>query len=296
MPELPEVETMRRGVLAAVGTTIAAVERPRSKLQSIKFTPDFSPLRRRILGRTITEIGRRGKRVLLGLDDRSLVVIEPRMTGLVLVADPPNETHLRLVLHLEPASSAQAGSRDCSRLMFWDQRGLGTVTWLAAEKIDSVLGPHRIGPDALEISADELRLRLRSSRRAVKVALLDQKIVAGIGNLYASEILHLAGVDPRATCHRLSADQWERIIQSTRAVLQEAIRFEGSTLSDGTYRNALNNPGSYQNHHRVYDRAGTPCPRCQQGEILRIVQTQRSTYYCPKCQQRRGKHPLVPAV
>jgi formamidopyrimidine-DNA glycosylase len=145
----------------------------------------------------------------------------------------------------------------------------------------------------LEITADQLRQRLESSRRAVKVALLDQSAVAGIGNLYAAEILFLAGIDPRSICSRLSGPQWERIQRATRRVLEEAIQHEGSTLSDGTYRNALNGEGGYQHFHRVYDRANTECPRCQIGQIRRIVQAQRSTFFCPRCQQKRGLHPSV---
>ena len=130
-----------------------------------------------------------------------------------------------------------------------------------------------------------MREQLGRSQRAIKVALLDQSKVAGIGNLYASEILHVAQVDPRQRCSRLKPIQWRRIASATREVLDEAIRHEGSTLSDGTYRNALNQTGDYQNMHRVYDRADELCPRC--GElIVRIVQSQRSTFFCRKCQRK----------
>jgi formamidopyrimidine-DNA glycosylase len=101
--------------------------------------------------------------------------------------------------------------------------------------------------------------------------------------LYASEILHLAGIHPARRCHRLSRRHWSDVHAATLEVLHAAIRHEGSTLSDGTYRNALNQEGGYQYQHRVYDRAGQPCPACQ-GEILRVVQAQRSTFFCPACQ------------
>jgi formamidopyrimidine-DNA glycosylase len=137
------------------------------------------------------------------------------------------------------------------------------------------------------MSAELFRSQLGGSRRAVKVALLDQRAVAGIGNLYASEILHLAGVHPAGRCDRLSRDAWRRIAEATQEVLETAIRFEGSTLGDGTYRNALNQSGGYQNHHRVYDREGKACPRCGSGsEVVRIVQAQRSTFFCGACQRR----------
>jgi formamidopyrimidine-DNA glycosylase len=131
-------------------------------------------------------------------------------------------------------------------------------------------------------------LRLTRSRRAIKVALLDQAVVAGIGNLYAAELLHTAAIHPAKRCDQLTRDEWRRLADAAIEVLEEAIRYEGSTLGDGTYRNALNQNGSYQNLHRVYGRAGEPCPRCG-AVVVRMVQAQRSTFYCPQCQPRRGK-------
>jgi formamidopyrimidine-DNA glycosylase len=156
----------------------------------------------------------------------------------------------------------------------------------SADEFAAALGPQAVGPDALAIDADQLRSRLKASRREVKVALLDQRAIAGIGNLYAAEILHQAGVHPRARCHRLSVTQWNRIADSITDVLQTAITYEGSTLSDGTYRNALNKSGGYQNEHRVYAREDQLCPTCRDDKIMRIVQSQRSTFFCPTCQSR----------
>ncbi|MFK8113052.1 MAG: bifunctional DNA-formamidopyrimidine glycosylase/DNA-(apurinic or apyrimidinic site) lyase [Rubripirellula sp.] len=281
MPELPEVETMRRGVLPVVGSRIDSAERPPCKCRPILMSPRIDALNRRVRGKEIAAIGRRGKRVMIELDDAQVIVIEPRMTGLVLLADPPGSEHLRFRLTLSGGPNRQ--------LLFWDRRGLGTVRLLhpreIAEFVDS-----KLGVDALEITADQLRAKLGASRRAVKVALLDQAAVAGIGNLYAAEILYLAGVDPRTRCDRLTRDQWRRIQGCTVAVLEDAILHEGSTLSDGTYRNALNEQGGYQNHHRVYDRAGEDCRRCGEGIVQRIVQAQRSTFFCPKCQRKTGCH------
>jgi formamidopyrimidine-DNA glycosylase len=121
------------------------------------------------------------------------------------------------------------------------------------------------------------------------VALLDQRAVAGVGNLYAAEILHLARVHPAKRCDQINGDQWQAIHRSMIDVLQIAIRYEGSTLSDGTYRNALNELGGYQNHHRVYDRAGQTCASCHSGTVVRIVQAQRATFYCPACQTKRAR-------
>jgi formamidopyrimidine-DNA glycosylase len=129
-----------------------------------------------------------------------------------------------------------------------------------------------------------LRERLGGSRRAIKVALLDQHAVMGIGNLYASEILHQAGIHPKRPCCRLRAAEWLKLHAAMGVILQAAIRHQGSTLRDGTYRIARNTPGDYQVFHRVYQRTGEACLQCGHGRIQRIVQAQRSTFFCPVCQ------------
>ena len=281
MPELPEVETMRRGVLPLVGHRIVCAQRPPCERKPIQFSPSIAEFDQRVRGRLIAGIERLGKRVIVQLEDEQAIVIEPRMTGLVLLSDPPGSEHLRLRLKLE-------GGR-CGELLFWDRRGLGTVRLMTSGQLQREVCD-RLGPDAMRISVDQLRDALGCSRRAIKVALLDQTAVAGIGNLYAAEILFVAGVDPRTRCDRLSGPQWSRIHAATGMVLGEAIAHEGSTLSDGTYRNALNHEGSYQNYHRVYDRADLACRRCGSGWFRRIVQAQRSTFYCPVCQRKTGQH------
>jgi formamidopyrimidine-DNA glycosylase len=247
----------------------------------ILIEPKGAVLTRRLAGRTICEVGRVGKRVVLKLDSGDRLIFEPRMTGLVLVTDPPTKEHLRFRLDFEggPIES----------IWYWDRRGLGSVRLLTEKQFAERLGGKTLGPDALALSADGLRARLSASRRAIKVALLDQRAVAGIGNLYASEILHLAAVHPGKRCDKLTVAQWEAIHGRMLEVLNLAIEHEGSTLSDGTYRNALNKVGGYQNHHRVYDRAGENCPSCGQKEIVRIVQAQRATFYCPNCQPARRR-------
>ena len=279
MPELPEVETMRRGIAGVAGCRIDGVDAPRTGLQPIQIDPALPVLRRRLVGRRIEAVDRLGKRVVLVLDSGQRLIIEPRMTGLVLLEDPPNRSHLRLVLRLSGGSQRQ--------LLFWDVRGLGVVRLLTEEELQIQLGPQEIGPDALEISAEELRQRLSTSRRPIKVALMDQRVLAGVGNLYASEILHRAGLHPQLACCRLRRRDWTALIDSLREVLLEAIAAEGSTLSDGTYRNARNQAGGYQQRHRVYQRHGKACLGCGRGEVLRIVQAQASTFFCPICQPRR---------
>ncbi len=309
---------MCRAIRAAAGCRIRGLDRPKSRLQSILISPRIDAFRRRVVGRRIEAIRRVGKRVVLELEieprERDLpsanaprlrsrgaagagsppatavagrfndaprgdcIVLEPRMTGLVLLRDPPDREHVRLVLRL-------SGGR-AREILFWDQRGLGVARLLRPEEFLEHYGPNRLGPDALGITCDVLRARLGGSRRAIKVALLDQHALAGVGNLYASEILHRAGIHPATPCHRLRRSDWPKLHAALGEILRAAIRHQGSTLRDGTYRIARNNPAAYQFFHRVYQRAGELCLRCRQARIVRIVQAQRSTFFCPACQRR----------
>jgi formamidopyrimidine-DNA glycosylase len=291
MPELPEVETMCRGIGGCVGRRIAAATFPRSRVRPITVAPRPAAVVRAITGRTIAGVGRRGKRVVLELAAPAAapawLVIEPRMTGLMLVAEPPSPEHVRLDLAL--AGGRGAGPR---RLLFWDQRGLGTIRLVDARGLERACGAAKLGPDGLVITAAEFAASLGRSRRAVKVALLDQRAVAGIGNIYAAEILFRAGIDPRTPCRRLRQDAWDRIARCTRAVLAEAVRHEGSSIGDELYRTAAGVPGRFQKRHRVYGREGRPCRRCRT-PIVRTVQAQRSTFFCPTCQVRPGSRRLA---
>jgi formamidopyrimidine-DNA glycosylase len=278
MPELPEVETMRRGIAVAAGATIAKIIRPPSALHPIMIEPALGAFRRRAVGCRIEHVGRLGKRILLELDSGDRIVMEPRMTGLIFLADPPDRKHLRLIIEL-------AGPAE--QILFWDQRGLGVVRLVSPPEFEAIYGPAKIGPDALKISAAELRRRLGRSGRAIKVALLDQKAVAGVGNLYASEILHRAGIHPARACRRLRKVQWQRVHAEMLCVLRDAIRHQGSTLRDGTYRIARDVPGNFQVNLRVYQRHGQTCTGCGKARIVRIVQAQRSTFYCPACQRNK---------
>jgi formamidopyrimidine-DNA glycosylase len=281
MPELPEVETMRRGILSIVGNRIAAVERVRCPRRPITIEPAIASFRRKAVGATITGVSRLGKRVVVEGDRGAVIVFEPRMTGLVLLAEPPSREHLRLRIEL---TGGPAGE-----LLYWDRRGLGSVRLISREALAKRYDDAAIGPDALSILADQLAERLGSSRRAIKVALLDQRAVAGIGNLYAAEILHRARIHPAVRCDRLKRDDWRRLHAAIVEILEMAIEHEGSTLSDGTFRNALNQSGGYQNHHRVYDRAGELCLICGAARIERIVQCQRATFFCPNCQRKKSR-------
>lgn len=291
MPELPEVETMRRGLARVVGRRIVAAAFPRSRVRPISVTPRPAILAARVAGRSIAAVHRRGKRVVLELaaprrEGRAPVwlAIEPRMTGLLLLAEAPSAEHVRMVMGLEPRRG------EPGRIVFWDRRGLGTVRLLDARGLEAACGTAKLGADGLAITGADLAAALGRSRRAVKVALLDQRAVAGIGNIYAAEILFRAGIDPRTPCRRLRDVAWEAIAAAARTILATAVRLEGSSIGDETYRTVEARAGRYQTRHRVYGRAGTPCGACG-GAIERIVQAQRSTFYCPACQRRTPRSP-----
>lgn len=291
---------MVRGIRPSVeGRTIRAVRRCRCSRKPILIEPSMRSISRRSTGRRIVAVRRIAKRIVLELDSSDAFVIEPRMTGLMLLSDPPSREHLRFEWELDPVAwvsnpcvqpstpdDGETSTSGMDRFWFWDRRGLGTLRLYSAGELAERLGPPHLGPDALAMTLQQWTAALSTTRREIKVALLDQALVAGIGNLYASEILHLAGIHPQVPADRLSGRRVARLQEATVSVLATAIRYEGSTLGDGTYRNALNKDGSYQNEHRVYAREGESCPSCGRSRIRRIVQAQRSTFFCPACQRR----------
>ena len=279
MPELPEVETMVRGVRPQlVNRTIEQTQFCRCTRKPIVVEPSRTTFRRKLHGAQIMAVDRLAKRIVITLTNDRYIVIEPRMTGLLLINAPPTQGHRRIQWHLNPVEHLAPAFE------FWDRRGLGTVRLLDTGSMRDL--KCRLGPDPLNMPDAQWVTQLRLTRRPVKNALLDQKIVVGIGNIYASEILHRARVSPEVAADSVSANRVHRIAKYAREILQEAIRAEGSTLGDGTYRNALNQDGSYQNQHRVYQKAGQICSTCRRRQIERIVQAQRSTFFCPACQRR----------
>ncbi len=268
---------MRRGILSIVGRRIVAAERVPCKRRPIAVEPSPAKFRKRTVGRKVIAVDRLGKRVVVRIEGGESIILEPRMTGLVLLADPPTTEHLRFQIELD----------DGRVVYYWDRRGLGSVRLYSDQELAERYDDGTLGPDALAITVADFRARLARSRRAIKPALLDQKAVAGIGNLYASEMLFAARIDPRRRCTALKIDDWQRLHAAMLDILLTAVKYEGSTLGDGTYRNALNQAGGYQNHHRVYDREGDPCPSCRTTIVKRIVQTQRATFFCPTCQGPR---------
>ncbi|GIW96467.1 MAG: formamidopyrimidine-DNA glycosylase [Pirellulaceae bacterium] len=279
MPELPEVEAMRRGLEQAgvPGSTVSHIDFPRTRYRPIEIHPSRNAIRRLLVGRRIESVDRWGKAVLLVFEHQQRLVIEPRMTGLMLICPPNDRQYVRMTLSLE-------GAR-IETVYFWDRRGLGKVHLWSEQEFERRQADGLRGPDALRVSRTELIQALGGSRRPIKLALLDQHILSGVGNLYASEILHRARIHPQRACCQLDTHQWQRLHRAMREVLGEAVRCEGSTLLDETYLNVNGKPGRYQYRHRVYQRAGSLCSQCRKGIIQRMVLGQRSTFFCPICQR-----------
>jgi DNA-formamidopyrimidine glycosylase len=271
MPELPEVETVvceLRPHLVGRRILDAGVLWPRTLA-----TPDLTSFVERLRGREITGLGRRGKYLLFELDSGESLIIHLRMTGRLEIA--ADDSPLRAGAHVRAWFNLTDG--EC--LVFSDPRKFGRI-WLAHES-GEVLGG--LGPEPLDWAFDARRLagRIGGRRTAVKALLLDQSVVAGIGNIYADEALHLAGIHPLRPGASLTDDEINRLHEAIRQVLREAISQQGTTLRD--YRPPYGQEGAYRNSLRVYQQTGRPCPRCGT-PIERIRVTQRSTHYCPRCQ------------
>ncbi|HEY7115380.1 MAG TPA: bifunctional DNA-formamidopyrimidine glycosylase/DNA-(apurinic or apyrimidinic site) lyase [Tepidisphaeraceae bacterium] len=274
MPELPEVQTVVSTLRPRVtGSRIATVRLHRTDIVNPAGV-DLPPLLR---GRTITAVERRAKRIVFTLDDRDLFYVHLGMTGQLTVehADAPVRPHTHLVMALEKRGS-RSEKREGLELRFRDPRRFGGVFWLGSQSPDDGLGP-----EPLSLRPGRLANALARTRRAIKAALLDQALIAGIGNIYADEALFLARIHPLTAANTLSPEQVGRLNRAIKLTLRRAIRARGSTLRD--FVDADNAPGGYRSRHQVYDRAGETCRRCRT-VIERIVLTGRSTCFCPRCQ------------
>ncbi|HEY75898.1 MAG TPA: bifunctional DNA-formamidopyrimidine glycosylase/DNA-(apurinic or apyrimidinic site) lyase [Thermoflexia bacterium] len=270
MPELPEVETIVRGLQGLVGRRIADVE---VRWERTVAVPDVETFVRRLQGRRIEEIKRRGKWVVIRLDGDLFLLIHLRMSGRLVVGrgNPAEDRHLRVALALD----------DGSRLFFFDPRKFGRMA-LVEDPGRVVEG---LGPEPLDegFTVEQLRDRLAGRRARLKPLLLDQRVVAGLGNIYADEVLWRAGLHPLRRADRLTEEEVARLHRAIREVLEEAIAGRGTTLEDGQYVGADGQPGDFAPRLAVYRRAGQPCPRCGT-PIQRARVGGRGTHFCPRCQ------------
>jgi formamidopyrimidine-DNA glycosylase len=280
MPELPEVETVRRGVAAhAVGRRIERVEVGRER--TVRRTSARAVIDG-LTGTTITEFSRRGKYLLGHLDSGEVMMVHLRMSGRLLMAGPADaiEPHTHVIIHFAGAPAAQ--------LRFVDPRTFGEVVVYDPEHVDVELPElSRLGVDPITdgLSRSQLATIVRRRARQLKPLLLDQHVIAGIGNIYCDEILHRARLRPDRLATSLTGQQITRLHQSILGVLGEAIDAGGSTLSDTQYVDVMGNGGSFQLDHRVYDRAGQRCLTCSKSTIVRVVSGGRTTCFCPRCQR-----------
>ncbi len=269
MPELPEVETIRRELIPlVVGKRIVRVEIYWSRLID---RPDLDTFVRGLEGRRLADIRRRGKYLIWDLDPGGHWIIHLRMTGQIYVR-PGNAP-------VDPHTHARVFLEDGQAIHYRDQRKFGRF-YLVEDENDVVgnLGPE---PLAENWTAEDLAARLRGRRARVKSLLLDQRVVAGLGNIYADEALFLARVHPACEGGRLDEAAVRRLHAAIHQVLIEALDARGSTMS--TYLPPSERKGGYQQQRRVYRRAGMPCPRC--GTLIaRTKIAGRSTYFCPQCQ------------
>ena len=280
MPELPEVETVRRGMVSfVVGRRIDRVEVGRER--TVRRTSRQS-LIDGLTGATITSIGRRGKYILCSLDTGDALMIHLRMTGRVLVsaagAQRPDHTHV--VLHLSGAPAQE--------LWFVDPRTFGEMVVFDPDHVVAELPElAKLGIDPITdgISVAQLAGILRRRARQLKPLLLDQHVIAGIGNIYCDEILHRAKLRPDRLANTIKPAEIRGLHDAIHSILNSAIEAGGSTLSDTQYVDVMGDGGSFQLDHRVYDRAGQRCLTCGKATIVRTVSGGRSTCYCPRCQR-----------
>ena len=290
MPELPEVEVTRRRLAPIlVGRTIASVETTRD---SYFFLTKPEALQRRLAGRTVTALNRHGKYLLAELDDGHRLLLHLGMTGQLFSSAvtsvrlfsaktrgslPPEalrefkaDAHTHLSFHFRDGGPS---------VLFRDVRKFGKVLLLEAGADDPRLD--KLGVDALSATGKGLFEAARARKVPIKTLLLDQAVIAGIGNIYADEALFLAKVRPRRSARRVTARECDEIVAATKRVMKRSIATGGSSISD--YVSPDGSDGGYQNERKVYARKGLPCLVCAT-PIRRIVIATRSTHYCPECQ------------
>ncbi|MGH7804877.1 MAG: bifunctional DNA-formamidopyrimidine glycosylase/DNA-(apurinic or apyrimidinic site) lyase [Candidatus Binatia bacterium] len=270
MPELPEVETIRRGLERRVrGARIGEVVIRETRLRS----PVDEGALRSLEGRTIRDVSRRAKYLLLDVGDGLVWLLHLGMSGRFLLVDrrAPFELHEHVRVAVDGVGA----------LAFRDPRRFGLMRVGRIEDFAELAG---LGPEPLDerFDAAALAVRLRATERDVKAALLDQRLVAGVGIIYASEICFRAGVRPTRRGHRLTRVEAARVALETPAVLKQAVELRGTSFSD--YFDLDGVPGEFQTLLWVYDRAGQPCLRCET-TIRLCVHGGRSSFYCPSCQR-----------
>ncbi|MGE3807543.1 MAG: bifunctional DNA-formamidopyrimidine glycosylase/DNA-(apurinic or apyrimidinic site) lyase [Gemmataceae bacterium] len=273
MPELPEVETVVRELRPRlVGCRLKSIQVSRKPLRK-RWQRGWSTL---LAGKRVRAVDRRGKWIRITLDDDLFLIVHLGMTGqfYVVPADTPKKPHTHIVIPLDQGRH---------ELRFRDVRRFGSATVMAGIDVcDAFFIDSGLGPEPFTLEAAYWRERLAATRRVLKAVLLDQTVVAGVGNIYADEALFEARLHPTLLACDLSRPQADRLRKAVVAVLTRAIEKRGSSIRD--YIGGNGAPGNYQHEFRVYGQTGKPCPRCQQ-PIVCIRLAGRSTHFCAKCQR-----------
>ena len=288
MPELPEVETVRRGLAPAMeGRRILRADVRRPDLRW-PLPPDMA---RRLTGARVLRLGRRSKYLLADLDTAETLIVHLGMSGRMLIC-APDATHAAPGVFTHAEASAQKHDhvvldmQGGYRVTFNDARRFGAMDLTPTAEIAQHWLLEGLGPEPLgnAFDAPMLQARLAGRRSPMKAALLDQHVVAGLGNIYVCEALFRAGVSPRRLARNLGPRRCERLVHAIRAVLGDAIEAGGASLRD--HRQSNGELGYFQHAFRVYGREGQPCvtPGCV-GTVRRIVQSGRSSFFCPHCQR-----------
>jgi len=274
MPELPEVETIKRTLEARIkGLSVVSAE---IFLPRLIRTPGLDEFKTLLAGRKFQELERRGKYLLLHLSQSLVIVIHLRMTGRLVYLPASHEVapHTHLIINLD----------DGCHLRYSDIRRFGTVSLVPAADLDKIPGLRSLGrePFDREFTRDYLLRQLHSRRVILKTLLLDQSFIAGLGNIYADEVLFRARIHPQQRSNALTQRQSARLFHAIRDVLKEGIENRGTTLRD--YVDGEGITGNYQNLLKVHNRENQPCAICLTN-IVRLRISGRSTYFCPHCQR-----------
>ena len=274
MPELPEVETVRRGLEKLIlGKKISNIDIRYPKM----IKTDLHEFQKEMPGQVIQTMGRRGKYLLFYLSDKVLIS-HLRMEGKYFYYPDqvPERKHAHVLIHF----------KDGGTLVYEDVRKFGTMELLAPELLEAYFISKKLGPEPTEKDFDlgSFKLAFKKSKKPIKSHLLDQTLVAGLGNIYVDEVLWRAKVHPSRTSNSLTAQEARKVHDETINVLGQAVEKGGSTIR--TYTNAFGEDGTMQEFHQVYDKAGQACSRCE--TIIEKIQLGgRGTHFCPKCQRRK---------
>ncbi len=280
MPELPEVETVRRGLESALpGRRIIAVSAPETEPTWLAWRAAWQAA---LTGRAIHAVRRRAKFLILDLDDDLALVVHLRMTGALTVnrADEPPARFHRVALRLDNGTE----------LRFADMRRFGTADVLDPAGLAARLA--NLGHEPLDDALDAAAVRAalgNSPKLATKAALLDQTRIAGLGNIYADEALHRAGIHPQTPVGALTDAEVARLTTAIKEVIAGGVAHNGTTFDAEGFRDAFGNPGGNLEHLRVYHRHGQPCLTCGTDTIIQMRLAGRSTHWCPTCQPKREK-------